>query len=60
MEIHIPIEVGHMFTRVSYVLFQGNFFQNIGTILLFAIFGTVISALVVGGGVYLLGVVRTR
>ena len=60
VEIHIPIEVGHMFTRVSYVLFQGNFFQNIGTILLFAIFGTVISALVVGGGVYLLGVVRTR
>jgi sodium/hydrogen exchanger 8 len=35
--------------------FQGNFFTNIGTILLFAIAGTVISAMIVGGGIYLLG-----
>ena len=35
--------------------FQGNFFQNIGSILLFAILGTVISAVIVGGGLYLLG-----
>lgn len=39
----------------NWCLESGNFFANIGSILLFAIVGTTISALVVGGGVYLLG-----
>ena len=34
---------------------QGNFFQNMGSICVFAVFGTIISATIVGGGVYLLG-----
>lgn len=33
---------------------QGNFFQNLGSIVLFAVVGTAISTCVVGGGLYAL------
>lgn len=43
-------------TKQAFVLIsQGNFFQNIGSIALFAVFGTAISAFIVGGGIYFLG-----
>ncbi|RUS80101.1 hypothetical protein EGW08_012147 [Elysia chlorotica] len=39
----------------GYNLHKGNFFHNIGSIMVFAVVGTVISAMIVGGGIYLLG-----
>lgn len=39
----------------GYNLHKGNFFQNIGSILAFAILGTTISAFTIGTGIYILG-----
>lgn len=39
----------------GYNLHKGNFFQNIGSILIFAIVGTTVSAFTIGSGIYILG-----
>ena len=41
--------------EAGYSLHKGNFFQNLGSIIIFAVFGTIISTLLVGLGLYLLG-----
>lgn len=49
----------HLKESMNVHFLQGNFFQNFGSIILFAVVGTLISALIVGGGVYLLGQVSS-
>ncbi len=54
----LRLSIFYVYYTLSYLLIQqGNFFTNIGSISVFAVIGTVINALVFGGGVYLLGIV---
>ncbi|XP_047139467.1 sodium/hydrogen exchanger 8 isoform X1 [Hydra vulgaris] len=39
----------------GYNLHKGNFFANLGSIVVFAVFGTIISAITIGCGVFMLG-----
>ena len=41
--------------KIIFIVFTNICFYFLGSIVIFAIFGTIISALVVGGGVYLMG-----
>merc|ERR1712131_10175 len=41
--------------EAGYSLHKGNFFQYLGSIVIFAVFGTIISTLLVGLGLFLLG-----
>ena len=41
--------------KIIFIVFTKICFYFLGSIVIFAIFGTIISALVVGGGVYLMG-----
>ena len=52
------VSVCHGYYKMCCVLLlQGNFFQNLGSIMVFAVVGTTISAAIVGGGLYALGLV---
>ena len=39
---------------LHFLTLQGNFFKNIGSIAVFAVVGTAISTLIVGGGLFAL------
>ena len=41
----------------GYGLHKSNFFANFFTIIIFAVFGTLISTVVVGSGIYLFGLI---
>lgn len=59
MQAQTSFPSGHFYWFTYFItVFQGNFFQNIGSIILFSVFGTAISAFIVGGGIYFLGRVR--
>ena len=52
IQIFIAVYIGN---RIILIVFTNICFYILGSIVIFAIFGTIISALVVGGGVYLMG-----
>ena len=53
-KVQILTNVHHLFMH-TYSCTQGDFFQNIGSILVFAVIGTAISAFIVGGVIFGLG-----